>query len=289
MPRLPRLHVVGGFYHVTLRGNHRQSIFGTAADREKLNAIVAEAIEKYGSRVHAFCWMTNHLHLFIQVGESPLGKTVQRIAMRYARYQHKQLRTKGHLFERRYDARLVDIDSYFLAVLRYIHLNPCEAGMVGSPDDYRWSSHHAYVGREMLAWVTTEFGLGMLGKTIDQARLAYHSLLEGRTEKASTKWLPSIDSRVIGTDRFLASLPPPRIPQRSTLTLSELSIQVCARHSLSIEAVRSRSRARYLSAARAEIARFAIERKIASLHEVARFLGRGPSSLHSLMRRFDRR
>ena len=62
MTRLPRLHVPGGFYHVILRGNHREDLFSVAADRLVLNDIVAESIAKYGARVHAFCWMTNHLH-----------------------------------------------------------------------------------------------------------------------------------------------------------------------------------------------------------------------------------
>ena len=71
MPRHPRLHVPGGFYHVTLRGNHRENIFSTAEDRQKLNAIVAEALEKYGARLHLFCWMTNHLHALLRIPPKP--------------------------------------------------------------------------------------------------------------------------------------------------------------------------------------------------------------------------
>lgn len=77
MPRLPRLHVPGGCYHVILRGNHREALFATAGDRQALNEIVGEAIGKLGARVHAFCWMTNHLHALIQIGEPPLGKVAR--------------------------------------------------------------------------------------------------------------------------------------------------------------------------------------------------------------------
>jgi hypothetical protein len=62
--------------------------------------------------------MTNHLHALVQIGDRPLGKIMQRISMRYSRYRHKSLRTTGHLFERRYKARLVDVDAYFLTLLR---------------------------------------------------------------------------------------------------------------------------------------------------------------------------
>ena len=111
MPRLPRLHVPNGFYHAVLRGNHREALFDAAADRQVLNDIVADVINRFGARVHAFCWMSNHLHALLQIADRPLGEIMQRIAMRYARHRHKTLRTTGHLFERRYRATLVDTDA----------------------------------------------------------------------------------------------------------------------------------------------------------------------------------
>ena len=71
MPRSPRLHVEGGLYHVILRGNHRETIFHRAGDRDRLADIVAEVIERFRMRVHGFCWMTNHIHLVMQVVQVP--------------------------------------------------------------------------------------------------------------------------------------------------------------------------------------------------------------------------
>ena len=111
--------------------------------------------------------MDHHVHALIQIGVDPLGKVMQRIATHYSRYRHKQLRTTGHLFERRYKAWLVDTDHYFIELLRYIHLNPVEAKMVAVADEYLWSSHKAYLGSEVLPWLTINFGLGLLGQTLD--------------------------------------------------------------------------------------------------------------------------
>src|SRR5688572_16379423 len=116
MPRPLRLHVPGGFYHVTLRGNHRQDVFRTPADRGLLDEIVAAAIRDLGVRMHAYCWMTNHIHLLVQVSDTPHGKFVLRIASRYARKFQECMETTGHLFERRHHAILVDADSYLLAL-----------------------------------------------------------------------------------------------------------------------------------------------------------------------------
>jgi putative transposase len=159
MPRPLRIHVPGAFYHVTLRGNHRQSIFFAARDREIMSSIVAEVVERFEARLHVYCYMTNHVHALIQVGDAPLGRLMLRIAGRYARTIQKGLRTTGHLFEKRYYPVLVDADEYLLELLRYIHRNPVRARIVESVDDYPWSSHHAYVGARDEPFVHTDFAL----------------------------------------------------------------------------------------------------------------------------------
>lgn len=67
----------------------------------------------------------------IQVAEEPLAKIMQNLSFRYARWQNKRLARTGHLFQRRYEAILVDADSYLLELVRYIHLNPVRAGAEG--------------------------------------------------------------------------------------------------------------------------------------------------------------
>ena len=75
MPRPPRLHVPGGFYRVILGGNHRQDLFGHASDRRVLSDIVGEALDRCNARLHAFCWMSNHLHALVQIGSRTLKVT----------------------------------------------------------------------------------------------------------------------------------------------------------------------------------------------------------------------
>ncbi|MES1195634.1 MAG: transposase [Steroidobacter sp.] len=126
------------------RGNHREDLFSTTPDRHVLNDIVAEALVEMNARLHSFCWMTNHLHALIQIGDRPLGKLMQRIATRYSRYRHRLLSTTGHLFERRYKAWLIEEDVYFITLLQYIYLNPVRANIVTTADEYEWSSHRSH-------------------------------------------------------------------------------------------------------------------------------------------------
>ena len=155
-------------YHVTLRGNHRQDIFFEPSDRYRLNELFAEVLERFSARLHAYCYMSNHIHALIQVGDAPLGKLIMRVAGQYARGTQSRLQTTGHLFEKRYYPVLVSVDQYFLALLRYIHLNPVRAGLAASMEAYPWSSHHAYTGNRVEPWVTTDFALSQF--SLDRAR-----------------------------------------------------------------------------------------------------------------------
>ena len=161
MPRRLRIHSPGGFYHVTLRGNHRRAIFVEEGDQRLLNTVVARAVSRFDARVHAYCWMSNHIHLLLQAGSEPIANPMRNIAAEFARAMQSKLLTTGHFFERRYHATLVDNDAYLLQLIRYIHRNPVHAGMVASVGEYPWSSHHAYVGARSEAWVTVDFGLSM--------------------------------------------------------------------------------------------------------------------------------
>ena len=115
MPRSPRIHAPGAMYHVTLRGNHRQDIFVTPDDRSLLTHIIRDILVDCGAQLHAYCYMTNHVHALLQVSDTPLSKIMLLVAGRYARRVQARLETTGHLFEKRYHALLVDADEYLLS------------------------------------------------------------------------------------------------------------------------------------------------------------------------------
>jgi len=83
----------------------------------------------------------------------------------------------GHLFQERYKALLVDKDSYLLELVRYIHLNPIRAGLVGTPDGYEWSGHRAYLGQEHIPWLTCDTVLSQFGDTVKASREQYASFV----------------------------------------------------------------------------------------------------------------
>jgi REP element-mobilizing transposase RayT len=70
MARKPRVHYPTALYHVILHGNGGQEIFFSQENRFRFYLLLQEGIERYGHRIHAFCLMTNHIHLAIQVSTS---------------------------------------------------------------------------------------------------------------------------------------------------------------------------------------------------------------------------
>ena len=282
MPRAPRLHVPGGCYHVTLRGNHREALFETPADRSKLDAIVTDALQRFDVRLHAYCWMTNPLHALVQINAQPLGGFVQSVATRFARYRHEALETTGHLFERRYGARLVALDSYFLTALRYIHLNPVTARIATDPAAYPWSSHRAYLGTKRICWVTTELGLSLFGNEPDAARRRYAEFVGGESDgsaDALDERAHPNDDRILGDDEFLASLTRPRLAADVPVGLDEIARDVCAAHGVPLDLVRSRTSQHRLTPVRLELLARALSAGAATLTEVAGYLGRDASTL----------
>lgn len=156
MSRKPRIHLLGGYYHVMMRGNCGNDIFFSSADRARFLFILQEGVERYGHRVHAFCLMNNHVHLLIQVDTISLSRIIHNLSFRYTKYINHQKKEVGHLFQGRYKAILVDADSYLLELARYIHLNPVRAGVCETAEDFEWSSYHAYIGRTTVPWLYTQ-------------------------------------------------------------------------------------------------------------------------------------
>lgn len=282
MPRKPRLHVPGGVYHVILRGNHQEPLFATEGDRVYLNTLVGDVVGRFGLRVFAYCWMTNHLHLAVRVGNTPLGPPMQRLARAYSRYVHRNTGQVGHLFERRYRSILVDADAYLLALVRYIHLNPVAAGMVRDPAQYPWSSHADYLGRPTVRWIDTAFVLGVLPANGLAPRARYRAFMDAWTEADLEEFAGHEDR---DTRRLEPRLPQPALPVARVEaalpaeSLAQIATRHCAAAGIALGQLRSASRDRRLCEIRRAVAREALGTGAATVTEIATFLGRTRSAL----------
>jgi putative transposase len=142
MARFPRISPVDVPVHVIQRGNNRQVCF--AADQDYLTYIawLTDYAKRCRVDIHAWVLMSNHVHLLCTPRrEGSLSQLMQSLGRCYVRYFNREYLRSGTLWEGRYRSCLVQEDTYLLEVCRYIETNPVRAGLVASPDEYRWSSY----------------------------------------------------------------------------------------------------------------------------------------------------
>jgi len=143
MPRAPRTEVEGGIHHLTTRGDHRVALFGSDVDRRTFLRRYADVVDRHGWVPLAYCLMGNHLHLVLETPECTLGLGARDLLGDFAKVHNKRRGESGHVFQGRFNNRLVRTDTYFAQLLRYVALNPVAAGLCGAPQQWPWSSHSA--------------------------------------------------------------------------------------------------------------------------------------------------
>jgi putative transposase len=291
MARLKRYHNPGSHYHVMLRGNDGQDIFFSEIDRYILCFLLQEGVERYGHRIHAFCFMINHIHLLIQVAEIPLSKIMHNLTFRYSQKINYKYKKIGHLFQGRFKAILVDEGAYFKRLLRYIHLNPIRANIVKTPENYRWSSHNVYLGQNEISWLTCDYGLLKFGKAIEEARTLYCTYTsKGESNEELAELRSNFkDGQVLGEDTFLSEIRKVNsIEMDSKLSLTSILMAVCNVLEIREDQILSASKSQSASYARGIVASIAKREKI-SLEEIAKLMGRDGSTISSLVSRFSLR
>jgi len=163
MPRGPRLIVPEIAVHIVQRGHDRRDCFRHDTDYLVYLANLRDLAVKKGCVLHAYCLMTNHIHLLVTPSTADACALLMRnLGQRYVQYFNRRYKRSGTLWEGRFKSCLVDTAQYLIACYRYVERNPVRAGMVASASDYPWSSHNGNAGRaanrlltphpEYLAW-----------------------------------------------------------------------------------------------------------------------------------------
>jgi REP element-mobilizing transposase RayT len=104
MARPLRIEFPGALYHVTSRGNARQTIFNDDEDRETFLATLADAIARHRWICHSYCLMGNHYHLLVETPVPNLSKGMRLLNGVYTQAFNRRHKRAGHLFQGRFKA-----------------------------------------------------------------------------------------------------------------------------------------------------------------------------------------
>jgi len=160
MARPLRVEFAGAIYHVTVRMvgswiEDQQRLFRDRRDYERLIERLAERVSDFGIRLYQFCLMANHYHLVLETPRGNLSRFMHSLTTAYGTYYNLRHDRYGPVTGR-YKAKLVQGDTYLLALTRYVHLNPVCIGMmrekpvaerIRSLRKYEWSTYRSYIGR----------------------------------------------------------------------------------------------------------------------------------------------
>jgi putative transposase len=181
MPRQARLDIPGALHHIMVRGINRAAIFEDEHDRTKFLDRLGRTVTAGQCSVYAWVLMSNHIHILFKSGRDGISSVMRKLLTWYAQYYNHLHKRSGHLFENRYKSILCEEDTYLLALVRYIHLNPVRAGIVKNMeqlDRYPWSGHQAIIGKTKHTWMDTDYVLAQFSDTHRKAIRAYRDFMK---------------------------------------------------------------------------------------------------------------
>ncbi|MBU0899935.1 transposase [bacterium] len=145
MARIARIIIPDIPYHLTQRGNYRQTVFRSEDDREQYLLWIREYSKRYGVKIWAYCLMDNHVHfIVVPEGSESIARLFNQAHMRYSQYFNRKIGQRGHLWQGRFYSCPLDGVHLYTAI-RYVERNPVRTGLVERAEDYPWSSALSHV------------------------------------------------------------------------------------------------------------------------------------------------
>jgi putative transposase len=147
MTRTLRVWHPGAIYHITARGNRKNTLFRNQKDYQHYLSLLLNSKKRTPFILHSFCLMPNHIHLIIETVDHSPSKIIHYIHSVYGRYFNKKYNYIGHVFQDRYFSKLIKNWKQLMDTSSYIHLNPVKSKHVECPEDYQWSSYKSIVSK----------------------------------------------------------------------------------------------------------------------------------------------
>lgn len=209
MARLPRICLPGIPQHVIQRGNNRQVCYASEEDFAMYAHWLREYAGKHRVALHAWVFMTNHVHLLLTPEtENGISKLMQSLGRRYVRYFNHTYTRTGTLWEGRFKSCVIDAENYLLQCQRYIEMNPVRASMVASPEEYVWSSYRCNGLAQSSGLWTPHPVYQALGDTHEKRAECYRAVFRGHIGETLLKEIRRSVNQgmVLGNDSFRAEV-----------------------------------------------------------------------------------
>jgi REP element-mobilizing transposase RayT len=314
MPRKARLDAPGALHHIIIRGINKAPIFKDDQDKTRFLERLAENVTQGECKVYAWVLMTNHVHILFKSGKDGISSIMRKQLTWYAQYFNRRHKRTGHLFENRYKSIICEEDTYLLALVRYIHINPVRAKIIESIeqlDRYPWTGHRTLIGKADHGWmdrdaVLSEFGGSRKKAVLEYRRFVREGLSEGRNPELTGGGLirsqggwsyvvamrrrgqrEEYDDRILGSGSFVNSIFKETEERqlrhmrykRGGQTIQKILEDECKARQINPRELKAGGKRSSVSMARAAIAYRCREELGSSAAEIARYLGVSTSGI----------
>ena len=320
MIRQARLDSPGTLHHVMIRGIEKRRIVDDEHDRQDFVRRLALLAQETNTPVYAWALMSNHAHLLLCSGTLGLAKFMRRLLTGYAVSYNLRHRRHGHLFQNRYKSIVCDGDSYFIELVRYIHLNPLRVELakdLRQLERYPYCGHGAILGTQSSPWQECDSVLAQFSQREAEAKEAYRryvaegvalgrrpELVGGGGSRSAGEWFAvksprprgvgeSSDERILGSAEFVERVlreADARMLRQSGLKKTKrhaerMVAKACKKEGVSLAELRSGSRRGKLPAVRVKIVQRLVEAYGVPTAEVARQVGISTSGVSKILTR----
>lgn len=135
-------------YHIIIRSVNQQIIFEDDKDYRKFLETLLDCKKIFTFDLYAYCLMNNHVHLLMKCEYKTMSSLFQLHGNKFVTWYNTRYNRIGPLYQGRFKSIPVEDMHYFFSVLLYIHKNPVNAGACKHPNEFPWSSFHAYFGKK---------------------------------------------------------------------------------------------------------------------------------------------
>ncbi|MFC1708969.1 transposase [Candidatus Omnitrophota bacterium] len=190
MPRLPRVYIEGALYYITSQGNQNRNLFNDKMDYDNYLELLAKYKKEHGFKLFAFVLLPRHVHLLIELKSNvTISAIMHDLNSLYTKVYNGRYQRKGHLFQGRFKSILIEKEPYLAMLTRYAHLNPKRSDMVGSAQEYAFSSYKLYISDPVTEDAVKDFKLPDIKGEIAEV---FSSFKEADKQKAYEEYVTGI-------------------------------------------------------------------------------------------------
>jgi len=209
MPRFPRVNLEGALYYITTKVDYKFNLFRDDSDKNRYLFFIFEYKNTHNFKLYSLALTSNESHLLIEPSQQfTVSQIMHDVNANYTKYYNKKYEKKGHLFEERFKAILVEKQSYLLEMTRFVHRIVLKNNTLLQLKDYRWSSYLSYIKAEqdknIYSNIDCEEVLNLLSPDSENKPAAYQEFVE----KASRQDLETFENKlyrspVVGSEKFV--------------------------------------------------------------------------------------